>query len=166
MMGYVYCIGREMALVKIGFSANPDTRLKSLQVGNAQRVEVIGKIPGDFAMERHLHEQFRHLRVGGEWFRDESAAISGFFLEASCGKAKKTKKRDGPHEFYRTFRDQWPVFLKAHFRNSAHIAAFFQVDDRTARDWLGGVSQPRGPVVAYAVATMPAETAAMVGRAA
>jgi hypothetical protein len=68
-----------------------------------------------------------------------------------------------PWAFYRTFRDQWPAFLKAHFRNSAHIAAFFQVDDKTARDWLGGVSQPRGPVVAYAVATMPAETAAMVG---
>jgi len=67
-----------------------------------------------------------------------------------------------PWAFYRTFRDQWPEFLRAHFRNSAHVAAFFNVDDRTARGWLEGVTSPRGQVVAYAVATMPHEAASLL----
>jgi hypothetical protein len=75
-------------------------------------------------------------------------------------------RRADPFAFYRLFRDQWPAFLKANFRNSADVASFFDVDDRTARGWLEGHTGPRGQVVAYAVATMPAETAAMVGRAA
>ena len=67
-----------------------------------------------------------------------------------------------PWAFYRTFRDQWPAFLKAHFRNSAHVAAFFSVDDRTARGWLEGVTAPRGQVVAYAMAAMPDQAAALI----
>lgn len=67
-----------------------------------------------------------------------------------------------PWAFYRLFRDQWPEFIRRNFRNSTDAAAFFGVDDRTVRGWLEGSTAPRGQVVAYAVATMPAQSKQIV----
>ena len=42
------------------------------------------------------------------------------------------------HGIRRRLPEQWAGFLRAHFQNAAHIAAFFDVDHKTARDWLHG----------------------------
>lgn len=43
--------------------------------------------------------------------------------------------------------DRWAAFLKAHFRNSVTVAFFFDVDEKTARNWMEGVTAPRAEVV-------------------
>ena len=60
--------------IKIGCSANPSGRLRTLQVEHwAHNFEdtlvLICTIPGDFDMERCLHQKFSHLCDHGEWFR-------------------------------------------------------------------------------------------------
>ena len=45
------------------------------------------------------------------------------------------------------FPDRWAAFLKAHFGNSVTVAFFFDVDEKTARNWLEGVTAPRAEVV-------------------
>jgi len=64
--------------VKIGTSAQPRRRLAAIW-----HHELLAFEPGDRAVERARHEQFAHLREGGEWFRADpellahAAALSG-----------------------------------------------------------------------------------------
>ncbi|NBW13844.1 MAG: hypothetical protein EBR82_38165 [Caulobacteraceae bacterium] len=67
-----------------------------------------------------------------------------------------------PQAYYRVFRDRWPDFIRANFRTSAHVAVFFSVDDRTARQWMEGTTAPRGQCVALAVAAMPDQARAFL----
>lgn len=60
-----------------------------------------------------------------------------------------------PRAFQRLYPDRWHDFLKAHFRNSVEVAAFFDVTEKTARLWLEGCNAPRGWAVAYAVTRLP-----------
>lgn len=60
-----------------------------------------------------------------------------------------------PRAFQRVYPDHWHEFLKAHFRNSVEVAAFFDVNEKTARLWLEGCNAPRGWAVAYAVTRLP-----------
>lgn len=60
-----------------------------------------------------------------------------------------------PRAFQRLYPDRWHEFLKAHFRNSVEVAAFFDVNEKTARLWLEGCNAPRGWAVAYAVTRLP-----------
>jgi hypothetical protein len=55
-------------LAKIGFSVEPEGRIKSLRLLSPVPLEIIGMIPGDFEQERALHARFLHLRSHGEWF--------------------------------------------------------------------------------------------------
>ena len=55
----------------------------------------------------------------------------------------------------RCFPDRWSDFLRAHFRDSVHVAYTFGVSERTARDWMNGVTGPRGSHVALAFAAEP-----------
>lgn len=59
------------------------------------------------------------------------------------------------HRFRAVFPDRWAAFLRANFRSSAHVAVFFDVDDRTARNWLEGITGPRGAHVAVALIARP-----------
>lgn len=64
------------------------------------------------------------------------------------------------HRFKTVFPDRWAAFLKAHWRNSVDVAHFFDVDEKTARNWMEGVSAPRGALVAWVFDAMPAAAAA------
>ena len=57
--------------------------------------------------------------------------------------------------FRRTFPSKWADFLRAHFRDARHVAFAFSVDDKTARNWLAGITSPRAEVALYVVATHP-----------
>ena len=57
--------------------------------------------------------------------------------------------------FRRVFPDRWADFLRAHFRDARHVAYTFSVDDKTARNWLAGMTGPRAEVALYVVATHP-----------
>lgn len=55
--------------IKIGYSGSSKLRLRDLQVGNPEPLELIGWMRGPQAVERSLHCKFDRLRVRGEWFQ-------------------------------------------------------------------------------------------------
>lgn len=61
---------RDAGLIKIGFTTNPDRRIKSLKTASPNKLRVIMTMPGTREDERKLHEKFAHLRQQGEWFTD------------------------------------------------------------------------------------------------
>ena len=60
-----------------------------------------------------------------------------------------------PRAFRRLYPDRWAAFLKAHFRNSTEIACFFDIDEKTARQWLNGINAPQAWAASFAVVSIP-----------
>lgn len=80
---YVYLICSERRL-KIGFSKNPKSRLKSIKTQNPtayimytikvkESTEIAARI-----YEKKLHQKFAHLRIGGEWFNWDDSIYNYF----------------------------------------------------------------------------------------
>src|SRR5690606_27489797 len=73
---FVYAI-RSADLVKIGFAADPRKRMKAIQTGNPEAVEVVylEKHPTRGAAkvrEAELHKRLKAFAVRGEWFKAEA----------------------------------------------------------------------------------------------
>lgn len=83
--GFVYFIGTlEHEMVKIGFSANVNRRLKELQAGSPVKLAVIHKVKGNVTYERELHNQFKECRKHGEWFSLEGK-LKDFLVNKGVG---------------------------------------------------------------------------------
>ncbi len=70
---YVICEQTEAVTpVKIGFSANPEKRLRQLQTGHATPLTLFHQeeVPAQNvrALERAIHQELRHRKSRGEWF--------------------------------------------------------------------------------------------------
>lgn len=72
---YVICedhAGVPMSPVKIGYSSNPNARVRQLQSGNGRRLRVhkVFEIPAGLAeiVERQFHQTHPEARLCGEWF--------------------------------------------------------------------------------------------------
>lgn len=70
------------------------------------------------------------------------------------------------HRMRVIFPDRWSAFLRNHFRNARHVQFFFDVDDRTARNWWHGVTGPSAFAVVAAASVNPAVIPWMMGEAA
>ena len=68
MTSVVYAV-RAGEHVKIGFTADLSSRLKSLQAGTPHRLELLGTHPGGRAREAAWHREFASSRAHGEWFQ-------------------------------------------------------------------------------------------------
>lgn len=67
--GFIYFIEAEGAQrIKIGYSKNPDRRLRSLSTGSPMPLRLLAQIPGNQADESKIQRQFAELRLEGEWF--------------------------------------------------------------------------------------------------
>lgn len=79
---HVYFIqsGGQSGPLKIGVSANPLLRLRELQQGNPDRLEIIGTMPGNRRLERAYHELHDHIRIRGEWFAAEPELLESIAL--------------------------------------------------------------------------------------
>ena len=81
---FVYIMtATESKRVKIGVSKDPQSRLKQVQTGCPERVELSTAIPTLFArsIESGLHTVFADKRVSGEWFNldaDELGELNSF----------------------------------------------------------------------------------------
>lgn len=71
-----------------------------------------------------------------------------------------------PMAYRRVFRDRWATFLRSHFQSTAHVAVFFDIDEKTARQWWNYVTEPKGWAVSYARDNIPGARAHLMGEAA
>lgn len=69
--GFVYAIASEVGTVKIGWSADPFRRFAKVKADAAVPCRLVGYMEGSRGYEASLHDDFRALRVCGEWFRNE-----------------------------------------------------------------------------------------------
>lgn len=70
---YLYAIqDRYSGYIKLGYSANPEHRLRELQTGSSGALRIVhtARIREDRAriVEQQLHRELNHHRVRGEWF--------------------------------------------------------------------------------------------------
>ncbi len=69
---YIICDSSE-SVVKIGYSRDPDSRLRSLQTGHPLPLRVYHSVLVSEdrvrLLERQLHAEMNHYRTRGEWFR-------------------------------------------------------------------------------------------------
>ena len=67
--GYIYFIS-DGTYVKIGVATDIEKRLRALQIGNSNKLNVIKKIYSDnvYDVEKALHETFKKYRIRGEWY--------------------------------------------------------------------------------------------------
>lgn len=71
-LGWVYLmLAKGAGAIKIGFSADyPSARQRTLQTGNPHELKLVMLIQGTQRDERRYHDQFSHLHIRGEWFKD------------------------------------------------------------------------------------------------
>jgi hypothetical protein len=55
-------------LVKVGSTANLNTRITTIAKQENAEVDLLGIMSGYEWHEKNIHRQFKHLRVRGEWF--------------------------------------------------------------------------------------------------
>lgn len=66
---FIYFISSD-ELTKIGISEDPQKRIKTLQVGNPIKLELMATIgKANRNLESQIHEYFNDERINGEWFR-------------------------------------------------------------------------------------------------
>ena len=65
---FVYFIGGDVGLVKIGQSVAPLERLATMQMGSPVELSILALTPGAAALEREYHSRFASARRRGEWF--------------------------------------------------------------------------------------------------
>ena len=85
-MSYLYAVrmlipgmGRPRP-IKIGFSTNPTERIQSYNCG-PYPVELIGTWRGTRADEKAMHEQFKDIRLEGEWFSTTKELLEAIDLK-------------------------------------------------------------------------------------
>lgn len=64
----VYFIGAASGPIKIGIAISPQNRLRGLQTGHHEKLELLATCPGGAKQERCYHETFANRRLNGEWF--------------------------------------------------------------------------------------------------
>lgn len=84
--GFVYFVRtaeEPKSHVKIGYSLDPDTRVKTLRVAQPAELYVEAVMPGDIAVEHRLHQHFIEGQVQGEWFRHDTPGLSALIADAA-----------------------------------------------------------------------------------
>jgi hypothetical protein len=64
----VYFIGAQSGPIKIGIAGNVQNRLKGLQTGHHEKLELLATCEGGQSLERDYHKRFASRRLNGEWF--------------------------------------------------------------------------------------------------
>lgn len=64
--------------LKIGISADPNKRLRSLQTSTGDYLTLIFNIKGEAHLEKSLHNEFADIRLASEWFRYDKRIIERF----------------------------------------------------------------------------------------
>ncbi len=111
--GYVYFIrDAGQARVKIGYSTDPEARLRSLQTGSSGKLQIAGLIVGSMTVESLLHRDLAAFAVRGEWFAE--AAVLGWLAARKIGghMVADIVEREAIQVFY-----DWDAVAKRHVRH-------------------------------------------------
>jgi len=74
--GYVYFIqGQHGGAIKIGYSVNPQKRLKELQTGYPDTLKILVMLPGNEYTRDIFHRQLKESRLNGKWFKPDNLVI-------------------------------------------------------------------------------------------
>ncbi|WP_078531189.1 GIY-YIG nuclease family protein [Streptomyces sp. PsTaAH-124] len=102
MTDQVYLIGSpESPLVKIGYTDNPERRLRHLQTGSPLPLQLLALFEGGCITEAALHRRFADKRRHGEWFDlgpDPVGAVSPFVRVAQVEEAEDVGRHQPKHE--------------------------------------------------------------------
>ena len=86
-MIYVIAISREHQITKWGFifkvgytAGSVKSRVRNLQTGNANKLDLWLKIYGNKRTEELIHEYLSDYRINGEWFRLNEEGYRQFFI--------------------------------------------------------------------------------------
>lgn len=85
---FVYAVKDEQGRIKIGISKNPENRVRNLNIGNADKLELVytkKSNGGGYSSEVEAHKRAKQHRIHGEWF--EKGAI-----ETLSGKSEIIKQ--------------------------------------------------------------------------
>jgi hypothetical protein len=76
--GYVYVCKSDINLFKIGYSKNPEERMKQLGLGSSIKHKLLYKIPTEnmHQLEKELHKKFKEKREHSEWFNLDDKDLS------------------------------------------------------------------------------------------
>lgn len=80
--GYIYFISNGES-VKIGFSKDPEKRLKNLQTANPVELKLLYFEKGNSNIESRLHKLFSKDRIQGEWFNFSDEILE--FIDSKRG---------------------------------------------------------------------------------
>lgn len=61
--------------IKIGVSGNPQSRLKNLQVGIAEKLTLLATVPGGRFTEAQIQQRLIAHRLHGEWFAPHAEVL-------------------------------------------------------------------------------------------
>lgn len=73
---FIYLIRSAGGMIKIGYARCWWTRLRTLQSGNPERLEMLVCSRGDPVAEERLHSAFARYRRAGEWFEPAPALMA------------------------------------------------------------------------------------------
>lgn len=96
---YVYLIEAvSVGLVKIGFSGDPEARLRDLAGSSPVELWLVGYFKGDLDMEQRLHALFASHHAHHEWFEDCDAIRDFFFAHPTWRELDQGNpvRRSGP----------------------------------------------------------------------
>ena len=86
---FVYLItAPELMRCKIGYTKRLPQRVKTIRQNSPTLIELINYFPGDEVFERKLHQEFRNVRLFGEWFSMTKEIVQRFRDEAKLAGAK------------------------------------------------------------------------------
>lgn len=80
-----FILDESSGFLKIGMANDPASRLALLQVGNPNRLELVGTLPGGRREELELHRRFAVFRGLGEWFRAEPDLLASIYRLLGVG---------------------------------------------------------------------------------
>ncbi|MFG2629960.1 GIY-YIG nuclease family protein [Streptomyces sp. NPDC048473] len=113
----VYLIGSpESPLVKIGWSDNPERRLRDLQTGSPVPLQLLALFEGGAVIEAALHRQLADKRRHGEWFdlgADPVAVVSPLAKVAQVKEEERAGHRQPVHDLHPHYAsiEEWSVWM-------------------------------------------------------
>lgn len=66
---------KDKRIIKIGHADDVYSRIKELQTGNSDELELLHWTTGGRALESYLHEKFEGLKKRGEWFYPDNKLL-------------------------------------------------------------------------------------------